>query len=921
LESLIDGKQYGKLQFETIDSWENNIYAGTSDGHLVHFIVERNTDSSGSKYEARLNLKQSIGRKPIDHLAVVPSQKKLLLLCDATFYVFHLATLKPVASINPIRGILCFCFFQSENSICEICLGKKKAVSIYELNDRLTLDQEITVPDAPILLSQYKNTVCYADGSIYRVLDTATKEIVELFPYDIASETRLRLKLSTVVKPHIKFIKVKDGEFLLSTTSQDQMGLGMFVSLKGAAAPEKGTIQWSSVPFDLGYRYPYVISLGKSAIEIHNILDQKLQQSIEFTSDELRCICNQKDRFYVASKTAIHFLLWTPIDNQIDALLKAGRVDDAVALTVNMQKSNDDPDGSKKKQRLKSVYQKAGFISLNDGNFEKSLDFFLKGALDPRILISLFPDFCPKASTFEDFRKTIKQNFGFEDIGEIVEKLKSKTPIDTLKSQTIDLLKNYLEKMRSAKVGSAKKEEIDTCLTKIYVLIKSPQLYTLLQENNESSLEQVEQYLKENEKHYALSLLYKSKGLAGQALDLWKQMTKKQLLDPDFAGLEVVINYLALIEDERLIWEHSNWVFEYNPILAVKIFTSSREKLYLQPSKVLQFFASMTLDEEVQKIYLEDLIHEKKNKEETYHTSLALIYFQRVRSDQLKLQNKDRPRTQNSIQLSLAQGFNGDIDEAFSAREDTNETFEDFLAQRRDQPANNRLKLMKFLKESTHYSAGELLSEVKDWKLYAELAILYSRIDQHEKALELLVYMLKDFVGAEKYCQDPQAEDEYQRVLIKQTLYLSLLKVYLKPPPGTGTYQDQITHLLNDRMTEMDAAKVLEILPGQWSLNILSQFLIRTLCKSHYTHSEGQIVKNLSKSENLQLHVDLAILQNRFTVITEETICQVCKRHLDESVFARYPNGVVAHVHCTEDKHICPVTKINFKTDKKWKIK
>ena len=37
-------------------------------------------------------------------------------------------------------------------------------------------------------------------------------------------------------------------------------------------------------------------------------------------------------------------------------------------------------------------------------------------------------------------------------------------------------------------------------------------------------------------------------------------------------------------------------------------------------------------------------------------------------------------------------------------------------------------------------------------------------------------------------------------------------------------------------------------------------------------------------------------------------LCEVCNRGFADPSFARYPNGVICHVHCAKNKNICPVT-------------
>jgi len=64
------------------------------------------------------------------------------------FQVFSLTNLSPLASVAPVKGVSTFFLGQQDGSICEITIGKKKMVSLYELTDRLTLDR-VTCPRLP----------------------------------------------------------------------------------------------------------------------------------------------------------------------------------------------------------------------------------------------------------------------------------------------------------------------------------------------------------------------------------------------------------------------------------------------------------------------------------------------------------------------------------------------------------------------------------------------------------------------------------------------------------------------------------------------------------------------------------------------------------------------------------------------------
>lgn len=47
-------------------------------------------------------------------------------------------------------------------------------------------------------------------------------------------------------------------------------------------------------------------------------------------------------------------------------------------------------------------------------------------------------------------------------------------------------------------------------------------------------------------------------------------------------------------------------------------------------------------------------------------------------------------------------------------------------------------------------------------------------------------------------------------------------------------------------------------------------------------------------------------------------MCAVCSRAFSDAMFVRYPNGVVTHVHCAKNRHVCPVTGKLFSTKQSW---
>ena len=63
--------------------------------------------------------------------------------------------------------------------------------------------------------------------------------------------------------------------------------------------------------------------------------------------------------------------------------------------------------------------------------------------------------------------------------------------------------------------------------------------------------------------------------------------------------------------------------------------------------------------------------------------------------------------------------------------------------------------------------------------------------------------------------------------------------------------------------------QVLALLPGHWSLSMLEAYLPRALRHTHHRFQQGRIVRNLYRSQMVQLKVELARLRAPAAVIQE----------------------------------------------------
>lgn len=129
-----------------------------------------------------------------------------------------------------------------------------------------------------------------------------------------------------------------------------------------------------------------------------------------------------------------------------------------------------------------------------------------------------------------------------------------------------------------------------------------------------------------------------------------------------------------------------------------------------------------------------------------------------------------------------------------------------------------------------------------------ECAILYGKLEEHDKALHILVHELKDFAAAEDYCV---WNSENRDPSCRHKLFHMLLSAYLNASPSEHELLMAAVDLLNSHAAEFDAASVLQLLPDTWSVQLLSSFLMGAMRESIHAQRMTQLALGLAKAENL----------------------------------------------------------------------
>nr|XP_033803744.1 transforming growth factor-beta receptor-associated protein 1 isoform X2 [Geotrypetes seraphini] len=212
-------------------------------------------------------------------------------------------------------------------------------------------------------------------------------------------------------------------------------------------------------------------------------------------------------------------------------------------------------------------------------------------------------------------------------------------------------------------------------------------------------------------------------------------------------------------------------------------------------------------------------------------------------------------------------------------------------------------KFQHLLQQSDFYRVHLLLDKIKDSDLLLEQAILYGKSEDHEKALNILVWQLKDFSTAEHYCL---WNSENKDPIYKQRLFHQLLSVYLHSDRPDESLLTAAVDLLNHHAAEFNAAQVLRQVPDTWSAQLLSQFLVGAMRESVHRKRMSQLTLGLAKAENIIYQYEKLKATESSIVLSDKNLCQVCRDPFLEPAFVRYPNGSLVHTHCAASRHTNP---------------
>ncbi|KAF2480889.1 TGF beta receptor associated protein [Neohortaea acidophila] len=361
---------------------------------------------------------------------------------------------------------------------------------------------------------------------------------------------------------------------------------------------------------------------------------------------------------------------------------------------------------------------------------------------------------------------------------------------------------------------------------------------------------------------YMLSRLYQKKKLSAQVLATWKRILEGE----EDAGGELVDGehdvrrYLSRIRDRSLVQEYGAWLAQRNPKLGVQVFAEEDSRVKFEPAEAVSILKEKAPG--AVKDYLEHLVFDKHHVQ--YVNDLITFYLDTV------LAELEKP--EGEAKSTLLQSY-----ETYRALKPPKPTYRQFITDNALDAEwwRNRLRLLQLIGGShgaaSKYDVHSLRERLAPYssELVPEMIILNGREGKHEEALRLLTHGLGDYDTAIRYCllggssifhpssglaaaDQPILPEKEEQAHLFEVLLLHFLQL-----EDVSDRLERTAELLERFGGWFDVAKVLELIPDGWSVELVSGFLGSALRALVRERNETVVVKALVGAQNLKRSVEV----------------------------------------------------------------
>jgi hypothetical protein len=331
-----------------------------------------------------------------------------------------------------------------------------------------------------------------------------------------------------------------------------------------------------------------------------------------------------------------------------------------------------------------------------------------------------------------------------------------------------------------------------------------------------------------------------------------------------------VRRYLVKIGNAQLVEDYGLWLATRNPELAIEIFTDDTSRVKFSPQRVTALLKSRAPG--AVQHYLEHLVFNKNLSQ--FADDLIGYYLDSVLN---VLEHSEQAR--DSVKQSYS---------AYRAMNPPKPTYLNFIAQNTPPEPwwQSRLRLLQLLgggsyAASSHtsakhltYSISTVLERLAPFSSYlvSESIILDARQGRHKEALRLLTHGLGDYDTAILYCyfggpapssRGPVDAGSLPSRDEQKDLFAYLLQEFLRIEDVVERLE-RTRELLGKFAAWFDPMEALAQIPESWSVDVVSEFLLRTFRTIRSERNEAIVVKGLSAAQNLQKQAEFIDICEKF---------------------------------------------------------
>ncbi|KAI1436013.1 hypothetical protein GGR50DRAFT_263079 [Xylaria sp. CBS 124048] len=544
-------------------------------------------------------------------------------------------------------------------------------------------------------------------------------------------------------------------------------------------------------------------------------------------------------------------------------------------------------------------FLKPAETAFTEAEIQAMEEVLVDSQLDPRIVLSIIP------GVRNEVIETQRGIWIFGGVKIAVEKFISDTGFDSqaktafgaLSQSTLHFLRRFLSTWRRKKgFGSVSDENevfrtVDAALLAVLLELDlhSPpgpakarsiraELYELV-DNGVDCFHRAETLIESYHRLFVLSRLYQCRKMTQEVLETWRRIIEGERNDGgEFQDGELRIrDYLTKISNRALVQEYGIWLANRNPKLGVQVFADDKGKTpKFDPPYVVELLRAGA--PEAVKYYLEFLVFGRGH---TIYVNELITYYLDVVVTLLQTSPEAR-----DIVLSTY--------DTYRALQPPKMTYRQFLTD--NAPADNeawhsRLRLLQLLGGKYEYDTSMVrnkvtsLSSVAEDLLVPETIILDGRERKHENALRLLVHRLGDYDTAVAYCfrggasvysiyqaeshnQPPSGPEDFKAPKRRESapptqkdqarLFRALLGEFLQIEDVSDRVE-QTGLLLEKFGSWFDVSDILSVVPDNWSVELVSGFLIKALRQIVVEKNETAVARSLSSAQNLKVQHDLIV--------------------------------------------------------------